>query len=32
MEEIPFREDPGLEEILETEQMTYEFIKGRWKV
>lgn len=32
VEEIPFREDPGLEEILETEQMTYEFIKGRWKV
>ncbi|HIS57443.1 MAG: 1-deoxy-D-xylulose-5-phosphate reductoisomerase [Lachnospiraceae bacterium] len=30
VEEIPFKEQPTLNEILETEQATYEFIKGRW--
>lgn len=30
VEEIPWKEQPTLEEILDTEQETYEFIKGRW--
>lgn len=30
MEEIPFLEDPGLEEILETETAVYQYIESRW--
>lgn len=30
MEEVYYREDPGLEDILDTEQATYEFIESRW--
>jgi hypothetical protein len=30
MEACKFRDNPSLDEILETEQETYEFIGGRW--
>ena len=30
MEEIFYKEDPTLEEILETETATYDFIESRW--
>lgn len=30
MEEIPFVENPSVEEILETERAAYEFIESRW--
>lgn len=30
MGEVPYVADPGLDQILETEQQTYEYIKGRW--
>ena len=30
MMEVYYKEDPSLEEILDTEQATYEFIEGRW--
>ncbi len=30
MQEIYYKENPTLEEILETEQATYEYIEGRW--
>lgn len=30
MEEIPFRADPKLEEILETEAAVYQYIESRW--
>ena len=31
MNQIKYREQPSLEEILDTEQATYEFIESRWK-
>lgn len=30
MEEIPYRENPDLSDILDTEQSVYEFIESRW--
>lgn len=30
MEQIGYRENPNIEEILETEQMVYDFIAGKW--
>ena len=30
MEEIYYKEDPTLEEILDTEAATYEYIESRW--
>lgn len=30
VEDIPWKDQPTLQEILDTEQATYEFIKGRW--
>ncbi|MCI5740499.1 MAG: 1-deoxy-D-xylulose-5-phosphate reductoisomerase [Lachnospiraceae bacterium] len=31
MNQVKYREQPSLEEILDTEQATYEFIESRWK-
>lgn len=31
MNQLKYREQPSLEEILDTEQATYEFIESRWK-